>query len=46
MINMSVMASLSGDCEKEAVQVILWSYAASILTWTASIAVFLRVLEL
>eukprot|EP00656_Telonema_subtile_P043197 TRINITY_DN49594_c0_g1_i1.p1 TRINITY_DN49594_c0_g1~~TRINITY_DN49594_c0_g1_i1.p1 ORF type:complete len:386 (-),score=65.41 TRINITY_DN49594_c0_g1_i1:61-1218(-) len=44
MINMSVMAGLSGECEKEASLAILYTYSASIITWTLGITVFLSIL--
>jgi len=45
MINISVMAGLSGSAEKETAKLLLLTYAASILTWTLSIAAFLHLLK-
>ena len=42
---LSVPAGPDSDCEKEAITVILYTYAASIVTWTVSITIFLTILE-
>lgn len=41
MINISVMAGLSGKAEMETSKLLLVTYGASIFTWTLSIALFL-----
>ena len=42
---LSLPAGPDSDCEKEAITVILYTYAASIVTWTVSITIFLTILE-
>jgi len=45
MINLSVMAGLSGEAETEVGRIILCTYAASIITWTFSMTTFLYMLS-
>jgi len=45
MINLSVMAGLSGSAEKEVAKVILLTYSLSVVTWTLSMALFFHVLQ-
>eukprot|EP00746_Dinoflagellata_sp_MGD_P050518 gnl/MRDRNA2_/MRDRNA2_226508_c0_seq1.p1 gnl/MRDRNA2_/MRDRNA2_226508_c0~~gnl/MRDRNA2_/MRDRNA2_226508_c0_seq1.p1 ORF type:complete len:286 (+),score=44.83 gnl/MRDRNA2_/MRDRNA2_226508_c0_seq1:1-858(+) len=45
MINLSVMAGISGTAERETAKLLLLTYSASILSWTASIAFFLELLK-
>merc|ERR1712183_633013 len=41
MINLAVMAGLSGDGEKTVAKMLLFTYAFSIISWTCSLAFFL-----
>lgn len=45
MINISVMAGLSGNAEKETAKLLLLTYTFSIVSWTASMAFFLHLLQ-
>mmetsp|Transcript_6910 Transcript_6910/g.9893 ORF Transcript_6910/g.9893 Transcript_6910/m.9893 type:complete len:179 (+) Transcript_6910:731-1267(+) len=45
MINISVMTGISGSGEKEAAKVLLVTYSASLITWGASMAIFLYLLQ-
>ena len=47
MINLAVMAGLAGgaDVSRACALVLCVTYAASVVTWTASIALFLRIVE-
>eukprot|EP00929_Paragymnodinium_shiwhaense_P014708 TRINITY_DN122662_c0_g1_i1.p1 TRINITY_DN122662_c0_g1~~TRINITY_DN122662_c0_g1_i1.p1 ORF type:complete len:410 (-),score=42.48 TRINITY_DN122662_c0_g1_i1:203-1432(-) len=45
MINLGVMAGLSGSAEKETAKLLLLTYSASVVTWTVWIAFFLHVLQ-
>jgi hypothetical protein len=44
MINLSVMAGLSGSAEIETAKLLLFTYSASLVTWTVSIAFYLWLL--
>jgi len=44
MINLAVMANLSGEAQKQVAQLLLFTYACSLFSWTAAIAVFLQIL--
>lgn len=44
MINLSVMAGLTGNAERETSKLLLASYGASVFTWTASMSLFLAFL--
>jgi len=44
MINISVMAGISGKAEMETSKLLLFTYGCSVLTWTASISYFLWLL--
>jgi len=44
MISLAVMSGLQGGAEKETAKLLLFTYAFSIVTWTASIAFFLFLL--
>lgn len=46
MINLAVMAGVTGGGERSAVvaKLILLTYAFSVVSWTAAIAVFFRVI--
>jgi len=45
MINLAVMAGLNESAEKETAKLLLVTYAFSIVSWTTSIAFFLRLLH-
>jgi len=45
MINILVMVGISGNGEKETAQILLATYTASLLTWGASMALFLYLLQ-
>eukprot|EP00445_Apocalathium_hangoei_P001738 CAMPEP_0203861586 /NCGR_PEP_ID=MMETSP0359-20131031/13092_1 /ASSEMBLY_ACC=CAM_ASM_000338 /TAXON_ID=268821 /ORGANISM="Scrippsiella Hangoei, Strain SHTV-5" /LENGTH=490 /DNA_ID=CAMNT_0050778841 /DNA_START=49 /DNA_END=1518 /DNA_ORIENTATION=- len=44
MINLSVMAGISGSAEMETSKLLLFTYGASVITWTLSISAFLWLL--
>jgi predicted permease len=45
MINLGVMAGLTGCAEKETAKLLLFTYIFSVFTWTTSIACFLQMLQ-
>merc|ERR1719282_914649 len=46
MINLGVMAGVSGTAETETAKLLLITYCGSVVTWILSIALFLHVLQL
>jgi len=44
MINLAVMANLSGNAMKQVARLLLFTYVCSLFSWTAAIALFLRIL--
>mmetsp|Transcript_49778 Transcript_49778/g.96139 ORF Transcript_49778/g.96139 Transcript_49778/m.96139 type:complete len:256 (-) Transcript_49778:215-982(-) len=44
MINLAVMANLSGNAKKQVAQMLLFTYTCSLFSWTAAIMFFLRML--